>query len=129
MGVVVIEEPSVTETVEILWGLREVYENYHDLIISDEALTAAVKFSEQYVQDRFLPDKTCAKVRLGDFTFDLVEEPQNKESFSDSQQLFSKQQVFFRDIYNCDVNQNSLLENDEVYPNIVDFLESKLTEI
>ena len=54
---VMVGEPSVEETIEILYGLRERYEKHHKLIISDEALTAAAKFADQYIADRFLPDK------------------------------------------------------------------------
>jgi ATP-dependent Clp protease ATP-binding subunit ClpC len=54
---VMVGEPSVEETIEILYGLRERYEKHHKLVISDEALTAAAKFSDQYIADRFLPDK------------------------------------------------------------------------
>ena len=49
--------PSVEETIEILYGLRERYEKHHKLVISDEALAAAAKFADQYIADRFLPDK------------------------------------------------------------------------
>ena len=54
---VMIGEPSVDETIEILYGLRDRYEKHHKLVISDEALTAAAKFADQYIADRFLPDK------------------------------------------------------------------------
>ena len=54
---VMIAEPSVEETIEILYGLRDRYEKHHKLVISDEALTAAAKFADQYIADRFLPDK------------------------------------------------------------------------
>ncbi|NES66267.1 MAG: ATP-dependent Clp protease ATP-binding subunit [Okeania sp. SIO2D1] len=52
-----VGEPSVEETIEILYGVRSAYEQHHKLIISDEALTAAAKLSDQYISDRFLPDK------------------------------------------------------------------------
>ena len=54
---VIVGEPSVEETIEILYGLRDKYEQHHKLVISDEALTAAAKFADQYIADRFLPDK------------------------------------------------------------------------
>ena len=54
---VMVGEPSVEETIEILYGLRERYEKHHKLVISDEALVAAAKFADQYIADRFLPDK------------------------------------------------------------------------
>jgi ATP-dependent Clp protease ATP-binding subunit ClpC len=54
---VMVGEPSVSETIEILFGLRERYEQHHKLKISDEALEAAAKLSDRYISDRFLPDK------------------------------------------------------------------------
>ncbi|WP_199249549.1 ATP-dependent Clp protease ATP-binding subunit [[Phormidium] sp. ETS-05] len=54
---VMVGEPSVTETIEILFGLRDRYEQHHKLKISDEALEAAAKLSDRYISDRYLPDK------------------------------------------------------------------------
>ena len=54
---VMVGEPSVDETIEILYGLRERYEQHHKLKISDEAVVAAAKLSDRYISDRFLPDK------------------------------------------------------------------------
>ncbi|AMA07980.1 MULTISPECIES: ATP-dependent Clp protease ATP-binding subunit [Cyanophyceae] len=54
---VMVGEPSVEETIEILFGLRERYEQHHKLKILDEALDAAAKLADRYISDRFLPDK------------------------------------------------------------------------
>src|SRR5215216_1086290 len=54
---IMVEEPSVEETIEILKGVREKYEEHHKLTISDEALKAAAELAARYVADRFLPDK------------------------------------------------------------------------
>jgi ATP-dependent Clp protease ATP-binding subunit ClpC len=54
---VVVEEPSVDETIDILRGVRSAYEEHHRLTISDEALDAAAHLSSRYVTERFLPDK------------------------------------------------------------------------
>lgn len=54
---VMVEEPDLPECVEILKGLRPVYEEHHGVIISDEAINAAVELSARYINDRFLPDK------------------------------------------------------------------------
>ena len=54
---VTVEEPSAEETVEILRGLRPYYEKHHGVEITDEALDTAVKMSQRYINDRFLPDK------------------------------------------------------------------------
>ena len=68
---VLVHEPTVEQTIEILLGLRDRYEAYHRVRISDEAITAAAELSERYIADRFLPDKAIdlvdqasARVRL-----------------------------------------------------------------
>ena len=52
-----INEPSIDETKNILYGLRPRYESHHQIKISDEAIDAAVELSQRYINDRFLPDK------------------------------------------------------------------------
>ena len=71
---VTVEEPSEEETIEILKGLCPYYEKHHGVVIEDSALEAAVKMSERYINDRFLPDKAidiideaASKVRLGGY--------------------------------------------------------------
>jgi ATP-dependent Clp protease ATP-binding subunit ClpC len=54
---IVVNEPSVEETIEILHGVRSAYEEHHRLTIEDDALESAAKLSARYVSDRFLPDK------------------------------------------------------------------------
>src|SRR3989441_1146643 len=54
---VIVDPPTVDETIEILKGLRKRYEEHHRVIIPDETLDAAAKLSERYITDRFLPDK------------------------------------------------------------------------
>ena len=54
---VVVEPPSIDETVDILKGLRKRYEDHHRVTIPDDTLVAAAKLSERYITDRFLPDK------------------------------------------------------------------------
>src|SRR5215217_4657386 len=54
---VIVDPPSVDETVEILKGLRKKYEDHHRVTIPDTTLWAAAKMSERYITDRFLPDK------------------------------------------------------------------------
>ncbi|MFE0653915.1 ATP-dependent Clp protease ATP-binding subunit [Streptomyces sp. NPDC059534] len=68
---VLIPEPTVEETVQILEGLRDVYEAHHQVRFADGALAAAAELSDRYVSDRFLPDKAIdlmdqagARVRL-----------------------------------------------------------------
>ena len=54
---VLVEEPTVAKTVDILMGLKDRYEAHHRVIITKEAIDAAARLSERYIQDRFLPDK------------------------------------------------------------------------
>src|SRR5690606_13295632 len=54
---IMVDEPSVDETIAILQGLRDRYEAHHRVKITDEALQAAARLSDRYVTDRFLPDK------------------------------------------------------------------------
>lgn len=68
---VMVEEPSVTDTISILRGLKERYEVHHGVRISDAAIVAAAIHSHRYIADRFLPDKAidlvdeaCSKLRL-----------------------------------------------------------------
>jgi ATP-dependent Clp protease ATP-binding subunit ClpC len=54
---VIVDPPTVDETIEILKGLRKRYEDHHRVVIPDETLIEAAKLSERYITDRFLPDK------------------------------------------------------------------------
>jgi len=54
---IIVDEPTVEETIEILKGLRDKYEAHHRVKITDEALEAAARLSHRYIADRFLPDK------------------------------------------------------------------------
>ncbi|MBL8119149.1 MAG: AAA family ATPase, partial [Anaerolineae bacterium] len=68
---VFVDEPSVDDTIEMLYGLRDRYEAHHKVTISDEAIEAAVRLSARYISDRRLPDKaidlldeSAAKLRV-----------------------------------------------------------------
>ena len=54
---IIVDEPSVAHTIEILKGLRERYEQHHRVTITDQALVAAANLADRYISDRFLPDK------------------------------------------------------------------------
>ncbi len=76
---ILVEEPTLSETIEILKGLRDRYEKHHHVHITDKALNVAVAMSDRYISDRFLPDKALdiideagALVRLAQ-----VKEPEN----------------------------------------------------
>ncbi|ABD01596.1 ATP-dependent Clp protease ATP-binding subunit [Synechococcus sp. R55.6] len=72
---IMVGEPTVSETIEILFGLRERYEQHHKLKISDAALDAAAKLADQYISDRFLPDKAI----------DLIDEAASRVRLINSQ--------------------------------------------
>ncbi|MRG87988.1 ATP-dependent protease ATP-binding subunit ClpC [Salinibacillus xinjiangensis] len=70
-----VDEPTNEESVQILQGLRDRYEAHHRVTITDDAIESAVKFSDRYITDRFLPDKAidlideaASKVRLRSYT-------------------------------------------------------------
>ncbi|RDU34881.1 ATP-dependent Clp protease ATP-binding subunit ClpC [Neobacillus piezotolerans] len=70
-----VDEPTADESIQILQGLRDRYEAHHRVTITDEAIEAAVKLSDRYISDRFLPDKAIdlideagSKVRLRSYT-------------------------------------------------------------
>ncbi len=65
---VMVEEPTTEESIDILKGLRKAYEDHHRVVITDDALEAAVKLSTRYISDRFLPDKAI----------DLIDEASSK---------------------------------------------------
>ncbi len=82
---IMVNEPSAEDTVAIIKGLRERYEKHHQVVISDEAILSAVKLSDRYVSDRFLPDKAIdlideasALVRLSS-----IKEPANLKEVQD----------------------------------------------
>ena len=75
---VLVEEPSVEETVEILRGIKERYEEHHHLTITDEALNSAATLASRYIPDRFLPDKAIdlvdeasSRVRIKHYTMPI----------------------------------------------------------
>ena len=90
---VMVNEPTPDDTVEILKGLRERYEKHHQVKINDEAIKTAVKMSDRYISDRFLPDKAidvideaCALIRLSQ-----VKEPENLRKIDEELVVLHKQ--------------------------------------
>ena len=68
---IIVEEPSIDQTIEILKGIKSYYEEYHKVTVSDEMIRKIVIMSEKYIHDRFLPDKAidildeaCSKLNL-----------------------------------------------------------------
>ena len=70
---IMVEEPSIDDTIEILKGIKQYYEDYHHVRISNDIINKTVNMSEKYIHDRFLPDKAidildeaCSKINLND---------------------------------------------------------------
>lgn len=68
---VLVEEPNIDDTIEILKGIKKYYEDFHKVTISNDVIAQTVKMSEKYIHDRFLPDKAidildeaCSKINL-----------------------------------------------------------------
>ena len=91
---ITVAPPTVEQTIEILKGLRENYESFHKVKISDEAIVSAAKLSDRYIMDRFLPDKAI----------DLIDEAMSKAKVSgntvppEHKQLVEKYKKIGRDI-------------------------------
>ncbi|HEY83941.1 MAG TPA: ATP-dependent Clp protease ATP-binding subunit [Chloroflexi bacterium] len=77
---VMVEEPSIEETIEILKGIRGRYEAHHNLNITDEALTSAANLSARYVTDRFMPDKAIDLIDEAGARVRLYKTPFNSDS-------------------------------------------------
>ena len=110
---VIIEEPSIDETIEIIRGLKPKYEEHHNLIISDEAIVAATKLSSKYINDRFLPDKAIdvideasSKVRLKVCTLS----PEGRELEKELKEIIREKEDAIR---NQEFERASSLRDDE----------------
>ena len=98
---VIVEEPSVEDTIEILKGLKDKYEAHHKVKITDEAIKEATILSERYITDRFLPDKAidlideaCSKVKIKSLTkpesFKKLEKELDKKSKEKEEAIISQ---------------------------------------
>lgn len=110
---IVVEEPSVENSIRILQGLKKTYEDYHRVEYTEEALKAAVELSSRYINDRFLPDKAIdlideagakAKIffvqrppQIEELELELKELSNEKEQMVKSQEYEKAAQV--RDLY------------------------------
>ncbi len=90
---VMIDEPSVEQSIEILKGIRDYYENYHSVKIDDKVIETAVKMAERYITDRFLPDKAI----------DVIDEAGSKANLKN------------KALYECKMLKTKL---DELYPKV-----------
>ncbi len=130
---IMVKEPSIEDTIAILQGLRERYEQHHKVHITDEALETAARMSDRYISDRFLPDKAIdlvdeagALVRLSQ-----VKEPDNlkqvNERLSEIKVLVRKKGVSKEDKAKLESEQGTL---DKVRDELVEiWTKTKFEEI
>ena len=122
-GPILIEEPTVEEAIDIIRGIKGYYEDYHKVSIPDSVVSAAVKLSERYITDRFLPDKAidvideaaskanlkntaliklaklqCEMNEVSDSLDKLQEAPENDENFREAAELRTKRCRISEDI-------------------------------
>ena len=82
---VIVDEPSIDDTIEIIQGIKKYYEDYHKVLISNDVIEKTVKMSEKYIHDRFLPDKAidlideaCSRINLNNKELYEIEVIKNK---------------------------------------------------
>jgi ATP-dependent Clp protease ATP-binding subunit ClpC len=120
---IIVEEPTVEETIKILHGIRSAYEEHHRLRIQDEALISAAKLSARYVSDRFLPDKAI----------DLIDESASRVRMYKSPAAINSKEIIgkLRDLRKA----IETAKEEEVYDQVEDLqtqveaLEAQLEEI
>jgi ATP-dependent Clp protease ATP-binding subunit ClpC len=120
---IIVEEPTKEESLDILHGIRKNYEEHHRLVISDEALEAAVTLSTRYITDRFLPDKAI----------DLIDESSSRVRMYKSETAKTSRKVMAdlraaRKALNEAVEQNKQDESEQLKLKVSD-LEKKLKKV
>ena len=88
---VMVEEPSVDDSIKIIQGIKGYYENYHKVLISNDVINKLVRMSEKYIHDRFLPDKAI----------DVLDEACSRINLNN------------KDLYNLEILKNQLKEVQE----------------
>ncbi|MBQ3754708.1 MAG: ATP-dependent Clp protease ATP-binding subunit, partial [Clostridia bacterium] len=110
---ILVEEPSVNDTIEILQGLKPKYEAHHGVEITDEAISSAAILSDRYITDRFLPDKAIdlideAASRKKIFNFTTPQEIRDLEAKIKQTELDLSEALRKKDYKKCDAYQTSL---------------------
>jgi len=139
---VMVEEPSIEETIEILRGIRSRYEAHHNLEITDEALITAANLAARYVTDRFMPDKAidlideaAARVRLYKIPFAAEQEKVADVDVvdqEDEQAIFSKRLQAVTQSPEDDESSDSLDDLDLDFsnaPQVPDVTEEDIAEV
>lgn len=116
---VIAEEPSVSDTISILRGLKERFEIHHGIRIHDSAIVAAAKLSHRYIQDRYLPDKAI----------DLIDEA-GAMIRSEIDSLPTELDTVRRKLFTLETEREALLkENDEKSKNRLEKLAKEISEL
>lgn len=116
---VIIDEPTVEDTIAILRGLKERFEIHHGIRIHDSAIVAAAKLSDRYIQDRYMPDKAI----------DLIDEA-GAMIRSEIDSLPTELDVIRRKIFKLEIEKEALSkEKDENSKNRLEDLEKELAEL
>ncbi len=116
---IVVDQPSIEETISILRGLKEKYEVHHGVRITDAALVAAATLSERYISDRFLPDKAI----------DLMDESASKLRIEIDSLPVELEQVE-RKLRQLEIEKQALLkEKDEISKNRLDQVEQEIANL
>ncbi|MDA1209190.1 MAG: ATP-dependent Clp protease ATP-binding subunit [bacterium] len=92
---IMVEEPSIEDTIKIMQGIRQSFEEFHSITITDEALEASVKLSARYINDRFLPDKAIDlldEAAAGKSLLQAEVSPEIKEVEDKLEKLIEKQE-------------------------------------
>ena len=116
---VIVDEPTVEDTISILRGLKEKFEIHHGIRIHDSAIVAAAKLSDRYIQDRFLPDKAI----------DLIDEA-SAMIRSEIDSLPTELDVLRRKIFQLEIEKEALeKEKDEASIKRLNDLKKELAEL
>ena len=143
---VLIEEPDIQSTIEILQGIREKYEKHHNVKITDEAISAAVSLSIRYITDRFLPDKAidvideaASNARMIKYTIPnkikTLEETLDKISKEKEEAIFAQEFEKAAELRDKELKQRKKLEkerekwNDENVKSITTITEDNIAEV
>lgn len=144
---ILVDEPNVEETVSILRGLKEKFEQFHGIRISDLALVASAKLSDRYISDRYLPDKAidlldeaCAKLKteinsmpdeLDEITRQLVQMNIEREALKKENDSVSKKRLdeLENELYNKKEKQKELLSLWEKEKNSINEIQNLQKEI
>ncbi len=119
---VTVSEPSMDDSVEILKGIRKYYEDFHQVEITDEMCAAAVRLSERYITDRYLPDKAidlldeaCSDVNLRNANLVRIEEIEKELADYDRERELLLQNPENEDYARlAELRSRSLMLNDEL---------------